>query len=374
MGNTVEKKVGILTWFDPTNCGSALQAYSLQRVLHQLGCDVRIIKYIPQWCRGDIMLMPLKTLFPKQIIKRAIKSIFLLFYSHLPLLLKNRISPFYSFYNKYCKMTSACTEESIGEYCKPFSTIITGSDQVWNPNFIDPIFLQNFVSNNVNQISYATSLGGAELSEEQKAIYKKNLSSFRAISVREQEGKHTLKSIGIESTVLVDPTLLLDANHYRSIANKVSSVKKPFAFCYFLKTDREYKAHIQDYIAEHKLEVVGFSFDKQDYTWMKETPNMGPLEWLWLIDNADIVFTNSYHATIFSLIFHTPFYTFVRFEPNEQNNQNSRLGQLSQYFDLSDYYVVEEISKIKPYSFHKFEERLPELRHEATRYLLNNIK
>ena len=374
MENTNEIRIGILTWFDPTNCGSALQAYALHRYLRQIGFNAHIINYVPQWCRGDYMLMPLKTLSFKRKIKRAIKSIFLPYSSHLPMQFRKRISPFYSFYNKYCQMTSACTEESIAECCKHFSTIITGSDQVWNPNFIDPIFLQCFVSGDINQISYATSFGGTILPEEKQIMYKKYLSSFSAISIREKEGKDILKTIGIESEVLIDPTLLLDSAHYRSMANKVAHIKKPFAFCYFLKTDREYKLQIQDYIRHHHLEAVGFSFDEKDYTWMRQVDIMGPSEWLWLIDNADIVFTNSYHATIFSLILHTPFYTFVRFAHNEPIEQNSRLEQLDQYFELSEYFITKEIPKIQPYSFIKFEERLPELKHQAITYLLKNIK
>ena len=271
-------------------------------------------------------------------------------------------------------MTSACVETSISERSKPFSTIISGSDQVWNPNFIDSIFLQSFVNWDVNQISYAASLGGRDMLPQYVELYQRCLSRFSAISVREDEGKDMLKSIGIESEVHIDPTLLLNANQYRSIEKQVNNIGEPFVFCYFLPTDREYKTYVQDYIRKHNLSAVGFSHNKDDYNWMKSVSLMGPCEWRWLVDNADLVLTNSYHATIFSLIFHTPFYTFVRFKPNDPVCQNSRLEQLNSYFDIADYLIEDEIPERDSYSYARFDNVLPGLRLKANDYLLKNIR
>ena len=367
-------KVGILTWHDPSNCGSTLQAYALHEYLCNQGIDAVIINYIPQWCRGDCMQMPWNTLSLKRKIKRIVKGIPIVCYNYLPECLLRRINPFFPFYNHFCKMTVACTENTIAEVCKSFTTIISGSDQIWNPNFLDPIFLQNFASEHTNKISYAASLGGKNLPEELVPLYKKHLLSFHAISVRENEGRDLLNSIGISSEVHVDPTLLLDAKYYRSISKPVSHIKKPFAFCYFLPTDREYKSQVQQYVQEHNLHAVGFSADKKDYYWMEEVHAMGPREFLWLIDNADMVFSNSYHATILSLIHHTPFFTFVRFAKNDTKCQNSRLEQLNSYFDTENYYVENRIPDRTIYPFSHFDEKLPALRMNAREYLLENIK
>lgn len=369
-----QKRIGILTWHDPTNCGSALQAYALHYYLRKLGYDATIIRYVPKWCRSDYMQMPFNTLSQKSKVKRIAKEVLLPFYYFLPAKIKKGISPFFLFYEKYCKMTSSCLEESIAENCKPFSTIISGSDQVWNPNFIDPIYLQNFVDWNVNQISYAASLGGRNMPQEYAEMYRRCLSRFSAISVREEEGKNMLKSIDVGAEVHIDPTLLLDAKHYRSIMKRVKKIDKPFVFCYFLPTDREYKTYVQNYVKKHKLNVVGFSHNKDDYNWMQPVSQMGPCEWLWLVDNAELVLTNSYHASIFSLIFHTPFYTFVRFKPNDPVCQNSRLEQLNVYFDIADYLIEDEIPERDSYPFARFEKLLPELRLKAKDYLLENIQ
>ena len=184
----MKQKVGILTWHDPTNCGSTLQAYALHLYLRNQGIDARIIRYVPQWCRGDYMQMPISKLSRKRQLKRFAKNSLLPFYYHLTSRVQKKINPFFPFYYHYCKMTSACTEDNIAKVCKPFTTIISGSDQVWNPCFIDPIFLQNFAVNNINKISYAASLGGKKMPEELADLYKSCLSSFRAISVRENDG------------------------------------------------------------------------------------------------------------------------------------------------------------------------------------------
>ena len=366
--------IGILTWHDPTNCGSALQAYALHYYLRKLGYDTKIIRYVPRWCRGDYMLMPWNTISKKRKIKRWAKESLLPFYDILPNKLHKSINPFLWFYYKHCKMTTACTEESIAKVCKPFTTIISGSDQVWNPCFIDPTFLQDFVTWDVLQMSYAACLGGKDMPEELADTYKKCLSSFSAISVREDDGQQMLKSIGVNSDVLIDPTLLLDATHYRSIAKPVKGINKPFAFCYFLPTERNYKESVQEYLHKHNLEAVGFSANKQDYSWIKEVAQMGPNEWLWLIDNAEVVLTNSYHATIFSLLHHTPFYTFVRFTPDDPVCQNSRIEQLDKYFNIRKYLVNDAIPAIDNYDFHIFDNRLSGLQATAKNYLMTNIK
>ena len=370
----MKEKVGILTWHDPTNCGSALQAYALHQYIRQLGFDARIIRYVPQWCRGDYMQMPFHTLSKKKKLKRILAQGVIPFYDYFPESIKIRISPFYSFYYKFCKMTSRCTEQTIAEICKPFTTIISGSDQIWNPHYIDPIFLQSFVTGNVNKISYAASLGGNTMPDGNTPLYKESLKSFSAISVRENAGRELLHSLGYSAEVLIDPTLLLDASHYRAIAKRALNIKKPFAFCYFLSTDQEYKMQVQEYVKKHHLEAIGFSADDEDYMWMKKVGIMGPSEWLWLIDNAGVVLTNSYHATILSLILHTPFFTFLRFGAHRKNNQNARLEQLDSYFGIADYLVYTKIPDLPAYPFSKFEERLPDLRRSANEYLIENIK
>lgn len=370
----MKSKVGILTWHDPTNCGSALQAYAMHRYLLDLGYDATIIRYVPWWCRGDYMQMPYSTLSRKRKVKRFVKDALLPFYDYLPNKLKTSINPFFSFYNTCCKMTPACTEESIVACCRSFTTIISGSDQIWNPDHVDLVFLQNFVDGATNQISYAASLGDKGIPVEYEEDYKKYLSKYSAISVREHRGKSILEEIGIDSDVHIDPTMLLDATSYKTIEKPVENVHKPFVFCYFLRTDREYKSYIQEYLKLHNLQAIGFSFDKNDYEWMKEVRQMGPQEWLWLIDNAELVLTNSYHATILSLVLNTPFYNFVRFAYNDPNSQNARLTQLNSYFDISDYLIEGEIPEKSPYPFERFRERIPALQQKAKDYLKANIK
>lgn len=270
-------------------------------------------------------------------------------------------------------MTDSCTEENIADVCQPFTTIISGSDQIWNPNDIDPIFLQSF-HNKAIKMSYAASLGGKTMQDELIPLYKESLELFNAISVREMDGCELLKSIGISSDVHIDPTLLLGASHYRSIEKPISNITPPFAFCYFLSTNQEYKSQVVEYLQAHKLKAVGFSANDEDYEWIKKTDVMGPREWLWLIDNAEIVLTNSYHAAILSLILHAPFFTFLRFDANSKKSQNSRIEQLNSYFEISDYLVQTKIPEIPAYTFSKLEERLSNLQKKAKDYLLKNIK
>ncbi|NCC99028.1 MAG: polysaccharide pyruvyl transferase family protein [Bacteroidia bacterium] len=361
-------RIGILTWYNHGNYGSALQAYALKTFLHKQDYNVEIIPYVPQWERS-LLHQPIK-----KRIKRLIKFLIAILLEFFDINIPKFSNRTYKFRRSYLQLNDYCTEYNISNYCKRYTTIISGSDQIWSPIVLDPIFLQNFITDKINKISYAVSLGGNKMSQEQSIIYKQYLSSFNSISVREEEGKRVLNTLGINSSVHIDPTLLLNASDYRSIAKSISDIRKPYIFCYFLRTDREYKKYVEEYAYNRCLQVIGISFNKEDYQWMKNVSYAGPREWLWLIDNAEVVFTNSYHGTIFSLIFHTPFFNCIRFTDDDPICQNFRLEQLDEYFDIKDYLIKKEVHIKMPYSFNKFDQRLLQLQDNAKAYLHLNIR
>lgn len=364
------KKIGILTWYNHGNYGSALQAYALKTFLEKLGYKAQIIPYIPQWERSLLNANFLKK------CKRFVKMLLGYCFECTPFKKNRFCDPFIYFRLNFLKLKGQCTEIDIAEYTKNFTTIISGSDQIWNPSFIDYVFLQNFEhDNNIRKISYAASLGVMEMNNnQQRTCYKKMLASFHAISVREYAGKKILNSLGISCEVHADPALLLNAIDYRKMYKSINWLKKKYIFCYILRTTKiSYKDCILEYANNYNLDVIGISYDKADYSWMKDMSTCSPREWLWLIDNAEIVMTNSYHATIFSLIFHTVFFTFVRFPEENSHSQNSRIDQLVQFFGIEKYIVDGNIPHVEKYDFNYFENHLQQLQCKASKYLKTNI-
>ena len=193
-----------------------------------------------------------------------------------------------------------------------FDIYVTGSDQVWNPerNFIkDPYFL-TFVSNGGRKISYASSFGTGRLPENLKSQYGMWLSDYAAISTREVSGARIVEELtGSRATVVLDPVFLLSAERWLSYAEQMDGlVPGGFVFLYLLHHDEAALRYAVLVAQERGLPLYfALSEDKR-----VETPgaiqllDVGPKEWLWLVANAGILMTTSFHGLAFSLIFRVP--------------------------------------------------------------------
>lgn len=218
-----------------------------------------------------------------------------------------------------------------------YNAVICGSDQIWAPNVFNPLYMLSFVPDKTKKLSYAASIGLNDIPETLVGEYSRLLSRLSAVSVRENNGQELLQSrCGIESTVVLDPTLLLSAEDWTRLEIK-PSVGTPYIFCYLLNPSHNYKKKILDYQKRTGYKVVGITENADDKEWMEvlEYRNVGPREFLGLIHQAKAVITDSYHCTIFSLHFNRPFITFERFKNTDSICQNSRIQQLDQYFNIS---------------------------------------
>lgn len=307
------KKIGIITIIDNENCGNRLQNYALQEVIRNFGYEAITIK------NEKLLNSPENYFFNYlRYIKKKLKT----------LLNKKKIKQFYDF-NKnitFSKKTYTCKTKKLN---KKFSYFIVGSDQVWKPtrkrlSYID---LLEFSDNN-KRIAYAASFGIDEIDEESKQKLQQALPKFRAISVREEAGKKIIE----ESTnlkdieIVLDPTLLIDKEKWISIEkNPFRNKKENYIFSYFLgEEDLEY---VKNYCNKNNIELINF---------YEENKNYGPAEFLYLINHAKIILTDSFHGSVFSIIFNKPFLVFERKEKTNNNNMNSRIETLLKTFELKD--------------------------------------
>lgn len=353
------RETGIITWHYYSNFGSVLQSYALQEAIAELGYEAEFVNY-----------RNLKFGKPNQA-KNAVKLF--LHYTLGCLFERFRIYP-QAFSHKYLRQGKLVTDEQLLQaLSRRYSTIICGSDQIWAPNCYNPVYFAAFAGSRTRKVSYAASIGLNDIPAELVPKYKEHLEDFHAVSVRETEGKDLLKEkCGIDATVVLDPTLLHDAPFYQAIEQRVKGISSgKYLFCYFLNKEHNYRERAERYAKEHGLQIVGVSDRKDDATWMTRLTNLSAGHFIWLIHHAETVMTDSYHGTIFSLLFHKEVWTFVRFAEDSPICQNSRIRQLQDYFgeNIQVLGQNDEASKDRSIDFNLFESRLKELRLQSLSFL-----
>ena len=352
------KKIGLLTWHYYPNFGSGLQAFALQELIKELGYDVKIVNYRnPRYGIASPVKDSIRVIFSNCFGWAITRFRF----AHL------------SYMHNYLKQTKCVqNEQDLKDLLKGFDVVVCGSDQIWAPNAFNPIYMAAFADESVEKISYAASIGLRDIPQELVPQYRKYLYKFKAIAVREEIGKKLIEDkIGLKANVVLDPTLMLSVDKYRAMKRRVSGIKQPFVFCYFLNKENSYKEKVLKYAKENQLYIYGYSNKKSDGEWMNRLEGLGADEFLWLIDNASTVFSDSYHATIFSLLFHKNFWTFVRFAINDPINQNSRIEQLVNDFGIGDRIINDGVDIDDTYvlNFNYFDKQVETLRLLSLDYL-----
>lgn len=227
-----------------------------------------------------------------------------------------------------------------------YDVYISGSDQLWNPTigFCNEPYFLTFVKNNGKKISYATSIGIEHLFDNEKANYAKWLDSYSHISVRENSAKQLLESfIDNEVTQVADPSFLPDRNHWKSLSIAPTQ-DKPYILLFTLSYSEVLLQFAKRFKQETGKELVYLCLKQpegqKDYI---VEMNAGPREWLGYIAHADMVITDSFHGTVFSIIMGAKnFFTYV---PSTQK-RGKRMIDLLETFQLSSHIFTEgDLSK-----------------------------
>lgn len=351
----MKKRIGLITWHYYSNFGSALQTYALQETIKKKHYKVKVINYRnPKFGKTS----EVKEL--AKIIKYKISG--------------DKVNTYYSsFQNKYFEQTRVVQDgKKLLRLSKRFDAFVCGSDQIWAPNVFNPVYMLNFVPHGKKKISYAASIGLNELSPEFIILYTDLLSDFDYISIREDTGADLLREkCGIDVLTVLDPTLLIDISEWEQIEKQPEHIVQKYIFCYFLNKEHSYSELVKQYAKKHGYSIIGVSANKNDAEWMKLV-DIGPCEFLWMIHNSTIVFTDSYHGTIFSLLYHKKFVTFERFADSDPICQNSRIYQLDSYFGLDGIILNPAENKeimIRELDYSKFENKLKELQIKSFDFL-----
>ncbi len=321
-------KIGITTFHRATNYGAVLQAYALQKFILDLGYDVELIDYCCE-INDHSNLMDIRKYIRNPI--RAIGS-----YN-----VRRRCIRFNKFVSNNIKTTKkSYTKENIDQFDdSEFDLIITGSDQVWNPDIIhdENAFLLDFINDDRKKYAYAASIGLCEIDDDTKKRFIKYLSRYSRISVREKNALELLRTCGINNADLVcDPTLLLDITNWIKLEKKVKTPKSYILIFGFNDDDFSWKC--ARYIRKRtncEICVIGDRIIKP--SGYIQFSAVGPQEWLYLIHHADYVITNSFHGMMFSIIFKRKFGVY-----DPKDGTNVRLAEMLGKSGCSNRYIEED--------------------------------
>lgn len=336
-------KVSFITRHAITNYGSLLQTYALQYIIQRMGYEVEVIDYIREdedYKKIANSLVKKSKTWNKNGLTRAI-------YCAL-------VSPEYMFMGKkfekmrkqFLQLTSqkyVNIEELVSE--KPVADIYcTGSDQVWGPigtNEYDPAYFLDFCSKQDKKIAYAGSFGKTEFTEEIKQVYANMLSKYQHIAVREKSAQEILQSLGIPSTQVLDPTLLLTKHEWMELVQikKNKKIKNDkYVLVYQLHRNDAMDKYAEQFAKKANLPLYRVSPSIHQVTrggkfiWL---PDLG--EFLEAINNATYFITDSFHGTAFAINLNTQF---IEILPN--NNTGTRNQSILEMTGLSNRILKEE--------------------------------
>lgn len=319
-----------ITCHEVYNYGATLQEYALLKYLQNLGHDAEAIHYKPKYLADRYNLW--ENVNPKFNFP-ILKQIYLL--AKLPVRLRKlkRKKNFDCFSQKYIPTGSVLyhNNEDLKRNPPIAAAYICGSDQIWNtlvPNGNDPAFYLDFVPNDKLKISYAPSFATEYISVELSPFIKKMISKLDKISVRETSALQILESLEIDNGVQVmDPVFLLDAKFWKE--QFVEPIAEPYIFIYDFETNPAIKEKAIRLAKEKNWKI--YTVSKNIKYADKNYWDRGPAFFLSLIANSKMVFTNSFHALAFSIIFEKEFYVV-----NRNENINTRLRDLLNLVGLSD--------------------------------------
>ena len=333
-------KIGIVTMYhDNINYGGNLQAYALLQFCKTLGYDAEIISFEPRskvrYLISDAKknILQMKNIFSNTEMKRYYNCV------------NDRRKAVLSF-NAQIPHSRLYYPETISKANSKYNCFIVGSDQVWNPYWLNSAYSLQFAEKKKYCISYAASLGVSELTNEQETVFIQILDRLNSISVREERSIELLGGLTEKNiNYVLDPTLILEREQWEKICAE-RQIKTKYVFCFFFGNQEKPRNIAAEYAKRngYKLVTIPFlsnRFRAEDCSFGDiRLSNVSPEEFLSLIKYSEFVFTDSFHATVFSHIFEKQFIVYAE----NLNKTRVRMLSLTQLFGTQNRFIGDEVS------------------------------
>lgn len=384
------KPIGLVTCYFHHNYGSMLQAYATEMIMQQMGLPFQTIA-----CRAPInymqenkilyiikklLIADWKMRLGKMKIERAKKE--------NPMFAKNwkiRNKAFDQFAETFFHVSPYCkNREELTKMAENYSAFLVGSDQLWRTDSVEHgYYTLEWVPDHIRKIAYSTSIGVKEIPWFQVEKNKRFMNRFDYIALREQSACDLVyKLTGRKVPVVLDPTLLFTGDQWLEIQQQEPLTNGKYIFCYLLGDNPSQREFIKNVKEKTGYKIVALQqlddYIPSDEGFADEAPYVGPREFLNYIRNAEYVFTDSFHCSVFSILYKKNFFTFNRFAEGAKQSTNTRIDNLLHITGLEDRRMtkdktVEDVISYKG-SFDGVDARLNAYRKSSMDYLNNALK
>lgn len=386
------KKIGMAINYNYPDYGGMLQAYASFRKIRDLGYEPEAINInaLSKDIRNRKIKYFAKNIFDTSIVKEKSQIVFkrlrMIFNRELKFNLQKRYDSFELFHKKHFKVSREYKDwDDLSESCQGYSSVVVGSDQLWLPsNIAGDYYTLSFVPDRVNKVAYATSFGVSKIDKRQEKIVKRYLNRINYLSAREESGQKIIKEhTGMEVQLVCDPALLLTANEWDEDATSERIIKEKYIFCYFMGNNPWQRNFVEKIKEKKGYKIVALlhldQYIKSDDKYVDYAPyDVSPADFISLVKNAEYVCTDSFHGTVFSLIYGKQFFTFMRFADGETLSTNSRITTLLKKMDVesrlvNEKYDLDELLS-KTVDVNAIFDRLNSFRNESIEYLIKALE
>jgi hypothetical protein len=335
-------RIGLVTYHFVPNYGAVWQAWALQQALQNLGHDVSVIDYRPRHVfEGGSFKWPTS--------KRRLRANLVVAYQNY-LRFRGRfgyrkqlVRSFEDFQSRYLRLSDQRYRSlrDLREVPPLCDTMICGSDQIWNPSVqagLDPAYFLRFGGPEIRRIAYAASFGRRAIEAEYLEQVGRWVGSFDAISIREASGRNVLDEAGVSAGAVhvPDPTLLIDDYPDQS---PLSAIPEAYLMSYVLRSGDRINQMQRQVAQRTSLPLMSPRNPHSVASTADMLVTPSPIEWLGLIRRAHYVITNSFHGTLFSIIFRKPFVSVSI--GSGKATLNERVVSLFDRLGLEDRFVAE---------------------------------
>ena len=312
-------KVGIMTFLHNENCGSGLQAWALQETLRELGWEPLGLDYRPD--RAEQLRNLLRSGNSPAVVldsmrRRKAKGV-------------RNTAGFDRFRAERLTLSAPCRNgAALREAARDCDVLLCGSDQVWSPEWLNPAYFLDFAQDQP-RVAYACSLGVKTLPAKRKAEKMRRLVlPFRAVSLREEEGKNILQALLPQKpmAVMPDPVLLLPRARWLQLAG--APAPEPVLAAYFLRDNPAHWQKAEAIAAEKDLTLRPLAVTEEARGRASAVPNPDPIQWLRVMASAAAVITDSFHGAAMAAVLGKPLTVVRRWADGDPASKNSRIDQL----------------------------------------------
>lgn len=333
--------IGLVTCYFHHNYGSMLQAYATEMIMQRMGLPYQTIA-----CKAPIDYMQGSRLL--YIVKKLLIGDWKMRLGKMKIEKAKRADPVFARNwavrdDAFNRFASECFH--VSPFCKSrreleamavnYSAFLVGSDQLWRTDSVEHgYYTLEWVPDGIRKIAYSTSIGVKEVPWFQVKKNRRFMNRFDFMALREQSACNLVKKLtGRDVQVVLDPTLLFSGDEWMAIQQVEPLTDGKYIFCYLLGNNPWQRDFIKQVKQRTGLKIVALQhldeYIPSDEGFADEAPyNVGPREFLNYIRNAEIVFTDSFHCSVFSILYEKKFFTFNRFSETARQSTNTRIDNL----------------------------------------------